>query len=216
MDEEEWKLIDLYTDKLFAPQAASERIQAVVFPYCRMFCDVERLVNDPLEAKGLGIHYRRSTSDGQVRTWGQRAEAYKQYVQFHSHVVEKIIDKCVTRAGSLLIIDCHSFSSLPNLLNDNPPTDIDICIGYNDDETMPNPVVTGDICNYFTARGYRVGINTPFSNSKTFDVPGNTPYHSLMIEVNKHCYMNETTRVKTTAFNNLHNALQDLYTLLLR
>ncbi len=35
----------------------------------------------------------------------------------------------------------------------------------------------------------KVGIITPFSNSKTFDVP--IKYYSVMIEVNKRRYMDE-------------------------
>jgi N-formylglutamate amidohydrolase len=109
----------------------------------------------------------------------------------------------------LLLIDCHSFSSIPNLLNSNPP-DIDICIGYNDDETCPDKVTIGNIVQYFKACGYKVGINEPFSNSKTFNVP--VAYHSVMIEVNKRLYMNEQTLEKTDGFDKLRHDIQALYT----
>ena len=52
-------LIDYYTDELFVPenygQQSSQRMIAIVFEYCRFFCDVERLEDDPLEAKGQEI-----------------------------------------------------------------------------------------------------------------------------------------------------------------
>jgi N-formylglutamate amidohydrolase len=115
--------------------------------------------------------------------------------------------------GSKLVIDCHSFSALPNLLNSNPP-DVDICIGYNDDETCPNKVVIGNIAHHFKALGYKVGINKPFSNSKTFSVP--VKYHSVMIEVNKRLYMNEETLEKTDGFNGLKDDIQSLYKILLK
>lgn len=57
------QLTDHYTDKLFSAVAVGpytkmgERIIQISFPYSRLFCDVERLVDDPLEEKGLGIHY---------------------------------------------------------------------------------------------------------------------------------------------------------------
>lgn len=112
-----------------------------------------------------------------------------------------------------LLIDCHSFSSIPNLLNSNPP-DIDICIGYNDDDTCPNKVVIGNIVHYFESLGYKVGMNEPFSNSKTFSVP--IKYHSAMIEVNKRLYMDELTLEKTKGFNKLQQEIRLLYGILLK
>ena len=113
----------------------------------------------------------------------------------------------------MLLIDCHSFSALPNLLNANPP-DIDICIGYNDDETRPNKVVIGNIVQYFKSLGYKVGINTPFSNSKTFLVP--VKYNSVMIEVNKRLYMDENTLEKSEGFEKPKQDIQSLYEVLLK
>lgn len=115
------------------------------------------------------------------------------------------------RKGTLLI-DCHSFSSLPNLLCSNPP-DIDICIGFNDDATCPNKVVIGNIKQHFNSCGYKVAINTPFSNSKTFEVP--VEYHSVMIEVNKRLYMYEETLEKSDGFERLKADIQSLYDKLL-
>jgi N-formylglutamate amidohydrolase len=66
---------------------------------------------------------------------------------------------------------------------------------------------------HFMIRGYKVGINKPFSNSKTFVVP--VKYHSVMIEVNKRLYMNETTLEKIKGFKKLKNDIQSLYEILL-
>ena len=185
----------------------------MIFPYCRLFCDVERLIHDPLEKKGMGISYSRwvPCKDGYgkvLRSYSVESEAFALYSDFHSEVSKKIAGML----GGILLIDCHSFSSLPNLLNSNPP-DIDICIGYNDDETCPNKVVIGNIVQYFKSRGYKVGINNPFSNSKTFLVP-NT-YHSVMIEVNKRLYMDEYSLEKSEVFERLKQDIQSLYDLIL-
>ena len=114
--------------------------------------------------------------------------------------------------NKILLIDCHSFSAHPNLLNPTPP-DIDICIGYNDDETRPYTKTIDNIVQYFKSLGYKVGINEPFSNSKTFPVP--VKYHSVMIEVNKRLYMNERTLDKIDSFYKLKHDIQSLYNLLL-
>ena len=214
LDDEEKLLIDYFTDELFAPKKETEHISSVVFPYCRLYCDVERLVNDPLEKDGLGICYIRRVPTGRgysytFREFNTKENAFSQYVDFHAKVSKSIVGMSDRR----LLIDCHSFSALPNLLNSNPP-DIDICIGYNDDETCPDKVVIGNIAQYFRSLGYKVGINEPFSNSKTFSVP--VKYNSVMIEVNKRLYMNEYTLEKTEGFEKLNQEIQGLYSILIK
>lgn len=204
LNEDEKLLIDYYTDELFTPVSGTQQVTSMVFPFCRLFSDVERLINDPLEKEGLGISYRRR-APSRIRSFSTLESAFNQYADFHAEVAKKIVEM----GEGTLLVDCHSFSSLPNLLNSNPP-DIDICIGYNDDETCPNKVTIGNIVQYFKARGYKVGINEPFSNSKTFSVP--VKYYSVMIEVNKRLYMNEQTLEKTEEFERLKQDIQSLYT----
>ena len=208
LDEEERLLIDYYTDELYSPEAPAERIRKMAFPYCRLYSDVERLINDPLEKDGLGISYRRRVHRD-WRSFSNLEEAFALYADFHAEVAKRLVQL----GNNTLLIDCHSFSNLPNLLNSNLP-DIDIFIGFNDDETCPNQDVICNIVQHFMIRGYKVGINKPFSNSKTFAVP--VKYHSVMIEVNKRLYMNETTLEKTEGFNKLKNDIQSLYEILLR
>jgi N-formylglutamate amidohydrolase len=214
LDNEERLLIDYYTDELFIPLQKSEYITPLVFPYCRLYCDVERLVNDSLENDGLGIRYLRKIPTGRgysftFRKYNTKENAFSLYVDFHAKVSKSIVKMSDCR----LLIDCHSFSALPNLLNSTPP-DIDICIGFNDDETCPDKVVIGNIVQYFKSLGYKVGINEPFSNSKSFDVP--IKYHSIMIEVNKKLYMDETTQEKKVGFFKLKREINSLYELLLK
>ena len=211
LDEKERLLIDYYTDELFIPQQKTNGIDSMAFPFCRLFSDVERLVNDPLEKEGLGISYHRQIHEPPYNTryFGDLKSAFSLYADFHAEMAKRL-----TYLGdNTLLIDCHSFSSQPNLLNSNPP-DIDICIGYNEDETCPDKVVVGNIVQYFGSLGYKVGINEPFSNSKTFSVP--VKYHSVMIEVNKRLYMDEQTLEKTEGFDKLRNDIQLLYRILIK
>ena len=80
-DDEEQLLIDYYTNDLFS----------IVFPYCRLFCDVERLTKDPLENKGLGISYRRYQGGG-LRSFGTLQKAYPYYADHHSTMSKKIVE----------------------------------------------------------------------------------------------------------------------------
>ena len=212
LDKKERLLIDYYTDELFIPNPDSDQISRVVFPFCRLCCDVERLIKDPLDKDGLGFLYQWHIWEHDERptlfSFCSKYESFRLYADHHAEVSKKLVEM----GEGTLLIDCHSFSALPNLLNSNPP-DIDICIGYNEDETCPDKVVIGNIAQYFRSLGYKVGINKPFSNSKTFAVP--VTYHSVMIEVNKRLYMNEQTLEKTEGFEKLKNAIQSLYDLLL-
>ena len=70
---------------------------------------------------------------------------------------------------------CHSF---PSHLSD-----VDICIGYNEDRSKPCKETIETAVNIFEDAGYKVGINHPYSNSETPDCPFH--YKSMMIEVNK-------------------------------
>ena len=211
LDDDEKQLIDYFTDEIFVPKEESEHIKHVVFPYCRLFCDVERLAHDPLEKMGMGIVYKREQIKSNGRIYYPmhgRRESLKQYIDYHAMVTNLILDM----GDNTLLIDCHSFSSISTLLN---PTnsDVDICIGFNDDETCPDKVVIDNVVQHFESLGYKVGINQPFSNSKTFNAP--VEYHSFMIEVNKRLYMNEQSIEKSDGFSKLSNDIQSLYKLLI-
>ena len=198
-------LVDYYTHSLFMPDKSHPLIHSIVAPYLRTLVDMERMPNDPLEEQGFGI-----VSQWAIEVFGEdfRKQAMRWYLEYHRLAMLKL-----NALKSPLLIDCHSFSSHPTPLCPCPP-DVDICIGFNDDQTMPDSDLLGLVVSYFTDCGYYVGLNNPFSNSKTF--PGATDYHTLMIEINKRCYMNEETLEKTAGFEKLHNELQSLYTLLLR
>ena len=221
------QLTDHYTDKLFScivhwPNAIRPSDQAFItqvsFPYSRLFCDVERLPNDPLEEKGLGIHYNFSKFTNRGDNWYLLpGDAFRLYNEHQAKLLACVDYPFIGRS---LILDCHSFSERDNILcpNAHEYKDIDICLGFNEDETKPSEEFIDSVKNFFTDRGYRVEYNKPFSNSKTvqnwkhWERPN---YHSLMIEVNKHCYMNEDTLEITAGYYKLHAELQELYKLLL-
>ena len=221
-------LTDHYTDKLFAAdillssRQAGVRwpfymsVQQVSFAYSRLYCDVERLLDDPLECIGLGICYDLSPRT-HSQTWSMTKEqAMDLYHEHHQRLAQAIrhasIDGFVKYP---LLLDCHSFSEKDNVLcpNAHEYKDIDICLGYNEDDTKPLVETLSFVADFFRERGYAVSFNAPFSNSKTVDT--DMPYHSLMIEVNKHCYMNEDTLEITAGYYKLHSELQELYHLLL-
>ncbi len=65
----------------------------------------------------------------------------------------------------------------------------------------------------FDRAGFKVGLNKPYSNSITPKKP--IDYKSLMIEVNKRCYMNEGTLARTVGYDIISGLVNDFYRLVL-
>ncbi|MBO4570342.1 MAG: N-formylglutamate amidohydrolase [Bacteroidales bacterium] len=206
-------LIDYFTDELFRPHSANDRRFIMLVPdYCRTLCDVERLRNDPLESRGMGILYGKGKKRSRFALKeGVDNQLLAYYDDYHAKAAE-IIRSCPFP----IIIDCHSFSSHSTELVTMTPemAAIDICLGFNDDKSCPPAELINQVQEYFTGKGYKVALNRPFSNSKTFDTGGH-PCHSLMIEVNKRLYMDEEkTEIKQEPFNKLRNDLMELYSII--
>ena len=199
-------LTDHYTADLF--RSEEPRTRAVVFPISRIICDVERLLNDPLEERGLGITYDLSLVTGLKNAPRPQKESMMRLYSIHHNLLKSVMEK---QSEPTLLLDCHSFSEHDNVLcpNAHEFKDIDICLGFNEDETKPSDGTLRFVADFFQERGYRVAFNKPFSNSMTVDT--DHQYHSLMIEVNKHCYMNEDTLEITDGYYKLHKELQELY-----
>ncbi len=166
---------DWHTDYLFHG-FNNECIKTVRFPYSRFIVDAERLWDDPLESEGQGIIYRHFGE--YVRNIPQSSE--RRLLNIWKWHQERLR---MSLCEDALLLDCHSF---PGRLSD-----IDICIGYNEDWSKPNKETIEFTVNLFEDYGYKVGINMPYSNSETPDCP--FLYQSLMLEINKRTYMEENS-----------------------
>ena len=167
------KWTDWHTDFLFHGYR-SEKIRTVRFPYSRFIVDAERLWDDPLEQHGQGIVYKQF--DGYTRTVPEKNEVQLLGL-WHWHQ-QRLRDNLCEGA---LLLDCHSFPS--------EMSDVDICIGFNEDWSKPHKDIVELAVNLFEDNGYKVGINEPYSNSETPDCP--FTYQSMMLEVNKRAYMED-------------------------
>lgn len=165
----EWT--DTRTDELFHSELL--QVKPVVFPVSRFFCDFERLVDDPLEEQGQGIFYTKY-GDATRKKEGAVYDYAMSLYNNHKDFINSFIDK-----GTLLI-DCHSFPThvAPNT---------DICIGYNEDWSKPSQELIDKVVEHFLCYGFNVDVNSPYSNSIT--PKSSRDYKSIMIEVNKKCYL---------------------------
>ena len=171
----EWT--DWHTEKLFKPEQIHGHIHTRLFPFSRFFVDVERLVNDPMKAKGQGIVYNRFGEACRQLPAGEEARRMEIYHKCLNGVKPLI-------AYNTIIVDCHSFPS-------RLAPDVDFCIGFNEDESKPDDCTINGIIRIIRRHGYRVAVNAPYSNAITPVKP--ITYKSVMIEVNKQTYMDENT-----------------------
>lgn len=194
------KWTDWHTDFLFHG-VKDERIRTVRFPYSRFIVDAERLWDDPMETIGQGIVYKQF--DGYTREPSAKAEnKLLRLWQWHQ---KRLSCQLVENA---LLLDCHSF---PSHLSD-----VDICIGYNEDWSKPNKDVIETTVNIFEDAGYKVGINNPYSNSETPACP--FLYQSMMLEVNKKTYLQKDSinlKIEHNYRNNLSDVISTLISRLL-
>ena len=192
---------DLYTDVLFAPDPAKFDIESQfdihVFPYNRFFIDAERLIDDPLETAGQGIIYTDFEGHHRELTPEEKARLERIYVRFIAGFSKSLF----ASSHDTLLIDCHSFPS-------RLAPDVDFCIGFNDNWSRPSESLISVIKNILESNGYKVGVNTPYSNSLT---PVTAFYKSLMIEVNKRLYLDETTHTMTPQSTELTAMINQLY-----
>ena len=76
----------------------------------------------------------------------------------------------------------------------------------------PDEVIAA-VTDIFQEAGYRVGVNRPYANAIA---PLGYRGHSLMIEINKRCYMDEAKLCKHDGFARCHECLEQVYSTLLK
>ncbi len=189
-------LTDWHTDWLF--DQGQPNVAAVAAYLSRFVVDCERLENDPMEKNGQGILY--TDFDGNHRTiTPEQNKTLMDYYQAHK---QKLHDNLTPNT---LLLDCHSFPS--------DKSDVDICIGYNDDWSKPDDETLQTVKNTFEKAGYSVAFNSPYSNSMAPAMP--FKYQSMMIELNKRTYMDEKTLKLLPEAETLRKNISFLYKLLL-
>lgn len=199
------RMTDWYTDELFDTGIGAPTI----FPVSRLVADPERFENDadePMSEKGMGLVYTR-TSEGQMLRClspEDRISLINAYYGPHHGRLEKAVANNLRDFGKCLIIDCHSFSSMP--------------LPHEPDQTVPRPEIClgtdpfhtpGDLAlkleNAFRESGLAVKRNVPFEGTL---VPSaywriDKRVSSIMIEVNRALYMDEATGRKAAQFKNV-------------
>ena len=169
------------------PEAFAEN--AVIFPYSRLYCDVERFrdCSEPMEAYGMGYIYTRDSKGREMfrPTESHRAEVATIYEQHHEELNRRA-ESILAEHGRCLIIDLHSFSDeTVNRLfgwTDFP----DVCIGTEPDY-YSREVVESISC-FCRGLGLSVAFNYPYRGSlvpNQYYGKKQTGIVSVMLDINK-------------------------------
>ncbi len=210
-------MTDHYTDELFNFPG----VPTIRFPVSRLVVDPERFLDDSQEimaTKGMGAVYA-STSDGKplrALDESKRKTLLNRYYRPHHLQLDMACSRCLHESGKCLLIDGHSFPSIPlpyelDQISDRP----DICIGTDEFHT---PAWLSDIAERsFREHRFIVSLNAPFSGTL---VPSGyyrreAKVMSIMIEINRRLYMREPYGSRNDSFVAVRMALQKIVGILI-
>jgi N-formylglutamate deformylase len=207
LDGELLRMTDHFTASLFTE---SDGVATLVrSPVSRLVVDVERFADDQLEpmaSRGMGAIYEVTSGLDPLRRQlspQEKAELMEAWYFPHHERLERAVEDALARYNQCLVLDCHSFPSLPlpYEMADLTSTRPDICIGideFHTDQGLALAFVTA-----FQRVGWQVGVNEPFGGAM---VPS-TRYRrdsrvsAVMVEVNRSLYMDERVAVPISDFD---------------
>jgi N-formylglutamate deformylase len=204
-------MTDWYTEEFAAIDEKYGNI--IKYDFSRLVVDPERFrddTNEIMSTTGMGAVYVSTSEKKKLRKLSDdKRELFlrKYYDPYHNRF-EEIASRILSDFNKCLIIDIHSFPTkpLPYELNPNAYRP-DICIGMDDYHTPKYLIEFAK--EYFSKENFTTAFNTPFSG--TF-VPikcyqKDERVSSIMIEIKRCLYMNESTGEKTAAFLKLKNLI---------
>jgi N-formylglutamate amidohydrolase len=199
------KLTDWYTDDLFY----SADDEMIVADFSRIFCDPERFTDDSQEVMaqfGMGVLYEK-TDEGQLMrivTPELREKVLTEYYWKHHQKFSKAVQNQLDLFGKALIIDCHSYPSIPLTRDlDKSSKRPDFNIGTDAFHTSQKLIDLS--VAFFEKAGYSLGVDWPYKGSI---VPmeyyqKNKNVQTIMLEINRALYLNEPTNEKSERYQEI-------------
>ena len=198
------KMEDTKTNKLFHVKDCKK----IVFPYARIFCDVEKFVDDKKEIMskfGMGVIYQKNLNQ---QKFINVDEKYKQFVlnnfyfKYHAKL-DKLSTKLVKEKKTILV-DGHSFNKDIIMFSEKKESLPDICVGYNENA---NQKLVKFTTVFFKKQGLVVKENYPYEGSmisNCFLEKPNKNFFSIMIEINKNNYLQDKK-----SFSKMHKIIKE-------
>ena len=209
LQEEILRVTDHYTDELFG----HTEFTYIINPYSRLVYDPERFRDDAKERMslfGLGAIYQKTSQGEILRNLSQerKEQILQELYDPHHQLLEEKVQGFLDIYGSCLIIDAHSFNSNGDYgdTKENLPS---ICIGTDGYHT---PTTLEEFVLEFFSKKQQLftKINYPYSGSlvpiKFYEKDKRVS--TIMIEINRNIYMDETTGEKSKSFESLQKIIQ--------
>ena len=207
------RLTDRHTDRLFAwirDLGGSLFVNRV----SRLVVDPERFPDDarePMAGVGQGAVYTRTVDGDPLRAAEPRERSRlmaRWYRPYHA-ALEGLVAATLDAFGACLVIDVHSFATVPLPSEpDQQPDRPDVCLGTDPFHT-PHVLVAA-LAAALADEGFRVAVDRPFSGSL---VPqrwfGTDPrVTSIMLEIRRGTYMDEGTGEPLVDFGDVAGRLR--------
>jgi N-formylglutamate deformylase len=207
------RLTDRHTDRLFAwirDLGGTLLLNRV----SRLVVDPERFPDDarePMAMVGQGAVYTRTADGDPLRAVdpGQRSRLMARWYEPYHAALEGIVAGTLDAFGACLVLDAHSFATVPLPSEpDQDPDRPDVCLGTDPYHT-PRALAAG-LATALGEEGFTVAVDRPFSGSL---VPlrwyGEEPrVTSIMIEVRRGTYMDEGTGEPHAGFGDVARRLR--------
>ncbi|MCB0334405.1 MAG: N-formylglutamate amidohydrolase, partial [Bdellovibrionales bacterium] len=219
LEEEHRLIVDWYTDELFSSveELGGKWLRA---DFSRLLLDTERYESDevePMAARGVGVIYEKTCHQKPLRrklSVEERDKLLRTYYRPYHQAMLKCVEEILERFDRCLIVDCHSFPE--HVLPYEPEQALarpDICLGTLKEHT-PREFVD-ELASLVGKRGLTFAENEPFAGSIVpLKLYGDTRVSSVMIEVNRKLYMDESTGKKIAAFSEVQSLVHEMLSLL--
>lgn len=218
IEKEILKITDWHTDDLFS----SEEDDMIVAPFSRIFSDPERFTDDAQEVMaqyGMGVLYEKTDDGKPMRKVSPelKEKILEKFYWSHHKKLEAAVQQQLDGHGQALILDCHSYPSIPFTRDlDQTPERPDFNIGTDPFHTPPELIALSR--EFFESRGYSLGVNWPYKGAL---VPltyygKDKRVHSLMLEINRNLYLQEPSNERSKRYNETKLVVQQFLTQLRR
>ncbi len=206
------RLTDWHTDHVFSWMLDLGGTM-IVNELSRLVFDPERFADDaeePMAARGQGVVYTHG-AEGQLLariSEAERAQRIAEHYEPYHEGLTALVASRLREFDTCIILDCHSFATVPLLSELDQSADRpDICIGTDDFHTPAG--FAEALEQAFRAEGFRVARNMPFAG--TF-VPleylgWDTRVVSVMIEVRRGLYCDEETGERLPEFEEVRERI---------
>ena len=200
LDRERNLMTDHFTDELVEATVRASGASAIVNRLSRFVVDVERFPDEREEmlAVGMGAFYTHGSQGQRIRHDSVMTEpALRKFFDAYSLAFTELVQRTVDAHGRAIIIDVHSYPTLPlpyEVHADEPRPELDV----GADDTHTSAELLGVVREAFGHLA--VGVNESFHGTYVplrFYDARDTRVQSVMLEIRRDVYMDEAAVVRT-------------------